>query len=67
VLLLSQALVPNMYFLLARGHPAAVIVLAVRNLGLVIVFAWLLLDWWRSDAPTSLVGSPGGGSIVGTA
>jgi len=44
LLILTQVIWPNFYMLLERAHPLGVLLLSIRNLGLVILFIWLLLE-----------------------
>ena len=49
LLFLTQMIWPNFYFLLEEAHPIGVTMLLVRNLGLVVLFAWMTAEWWKDS------------------
>ena len=49
LMFLTQMIWPNFYFLLEEAHPIGVIMLLVRNLGLVGLFAWMTAEWWKDS------------------
>ncbi len=51
VMLVTQLIWPGFYYLLEEAHPVGVAMLLVRNVGLMVLFVWLLRDWWRAHRP----------------
>jgi hypothetical protein len=54
VMLLTQMIWPNFYWLLEEAHPVGVLMLLARNAGLITLFAWLAMDSWQEGRPGPL-------------
>ncbi|MGO3886213.1 MAG: glycosyltransferase 87 family protein [Mycetocola sp.] len=50
VLLCTQVLYPVLYMELLSGTPAMTVILTVRNLGYITLFAWAIRELWRLGA-----------------
>jgi hypothetical protein len=51
VMVVTQLIWPGFYYLLEEAHPVGVGMLLIRNVGLMVLFVWLLRDWWKAQQP----------------